>query len=76
MNKEMKSRKIPQASCNLTLPEQEDYCISNNEKNYQKCCDSVRPRVVNCKQILQFSIGPVWVLQTSEVLRRFIQYLR
>jgi hypothetical protein len=32
-NKEMKFRKISQASVNLPLPEQEDCCINNNEKN-------------------------------------------
>jgi hypothetical protein len=76
MNKEMNSRKIPQASVNLPLTEQEDCCIHNNEKNFQKYYESVRPQVMNYKLILQFPIGLVWVLQTTEVLGRFIQYLR
>ena len=54
----MKSRKISQASGNLPLTEQEDYCKRNNEKNYQKYCESLSPQTMNYKRYLQFPISP------------------
>jgi hypothetical protein len=76
MDKEMYLINIARASGSQLLPEQEDFCISNNEKNYKKYCESVRLQVVNYKQYWKFPIGPVLVLQTTEMLRRIVKLSR